>query len=125
MPIYEYRCDACGFQKEYLQKMSDPLLTDCSECGKATLKKMVTAAGFQLKGSGWYVTDFRQGAKPAATGTSAGTAKVEGEAGGKSEAKAEGSSSGGESKPAAEAPAKKAESSPAAASSTATTSSGS
>ena len=99
MPIYEYRCDACGFQKEYLQKMSDPLLTDCSECGKATLKKMVTAAGFQLKGSGWYVTDFRQGAKPAATGTSAGTA--------------------------AEAPAKKAESSPAAASSTATTSSGS
>ena len=124
MPIYEYRCDACGFQKEYLQKMSDPLLTDCSECGKATLKKMVTAAGFQLKGSGWYVTDFRQGAKPAATGTSA-TAKVEGEAAGKSEAKAEGSSSGGESKPAAEVTAKKAESTPAAASSTATNSSGS
>lgn len=125
MPIYEYRCDACGFQKEYLQKMSDPLLTDCSECGKAALKKMVTAAGFQLKGSGWYVTDFRQGSKPAATGTSAGTAKVEGDAGGKAEAKAESGAAGGESKPAAEAPAKKAESSAAPASSTATTTSGS
>ena len=61
MPIYEYRCAACGFQKEYLQKMSDAPLTDCPECGKASLGKMVTAAGFHLKGSGWYVTDFKQG----------------------------------------------------------------
>src|SRR4051812_47823572 len=62
MPIYEYRCTNCGFQKEYLQKLSDAPLTDCPECGKAALSKMVTAAGFQLKGSGWYVTDFKNGA---------------------------------------------------------------
>lgn len=64
MPIYEYRCAACGFQKEYLQKMSDAPPTDCPECGKATLTKMVTAAGFQLKGSGWYATDFKHGPRP-------------------------------------------------------------
>ncbi len=67
MPIYEYRCSSCGFQKEYLQKLSDPILTDCPECGKQTFSKMLSAAGFQLKGSGWYATDFRNsGAKPAA-----------------------------------------------------------
>ena len=59
MPIYEYRCTACGFQKEYLQRMSDAPLTDCPECGKSSFAKMVTAAGFQLKGSGWYATDFK------------------------------------------------------------------
>ena len=65
MPIYEYRCGTCGFQKEYLQKVSDPKLTHCPECGKPTFDKMLTAAGFQLKGSGWYVTDFRdKGSKP-------------------------------------------------------------
>ena len=64
MPIYEYRCAACGFQKEYLQKMSDAPLTECPECGKPSLAKMVTAAGFQLKGSGWYATDFKTAAKP-------------------------------------------------------------
>jgi putative FmdB family regulatory protein len=66
MPIYEYRCGACGFQKEFLQRVSDAPLTDCPECGKRTLNKMVTAAGFQLKGSGWYATDFKDkgGAKP-------------------------------------------------------------
>lgn len=62
MPIYAYRCEACGFAKDVLQKMSDPQLTDCPTCGKATFKKQVTAAGFQLKGTGWYVTDFRGGA---------------------------------------------------------------
>jgi putative FmdB family regulatory protein len=61
MPIYEYRCASCGFQKEYLQKLSDAPLKDCPECGKASLSKMVTAAGFQLKGSGWYATDFKNG----------------------------------------------------------------
>src|SRR5690349_11174949 len=67
MPIYEYRCASCGFQNEYLQRVSDPLLTDCPECGKPTFKKLVTAAGFQLKGSGWYATDFKNsGAKPKA-----------------------------------------------------------
>jgi putative FmdB family regulatory protein len=67
MPIYEYRCASCGFENEYLQKVSDPLLTDCPECGKSTFSKLVSAAGFQLKGNGWYVTDFRNnGSKPAA-----------------------------------------------------------
>jgi len=65
MPIYEYRCSTCGFQKEYLQKVSDPRLTHCPECSKPTFEKMLSAAGFQLKGSGWYVTDFRdKGTKP-------------------------------------------------------------
>ena len=59
MPIYAYRCDECGFAKDVLQKMSDAPLTDCPSCGKSAFKKQVTAAGFQLKGSGWYVTDFR------------------------------------------------------------------
>ncbi len=61
MPIYAYRCDACGFAKDVLQKISDAPLTDCPECGKAAFKKQLTAAGFQLKGTGWYVTDFRNG----------------------------------------------------------------
>ena len=64
MPIYEYRCDACDFQKEFLQKMSDATLTTCPECQKETFSKMLSAAGFQLKGSGWYATDFKGGAKP-------------------------------------------------------------
>ena len=59
MPIYEYRCAKCGFQKEYLQRLSDAPLTKCPECGKKTFNKMVTAAGFQLKGTGWYATDFK------------------------------------------------------------------
>ncbi len=65
MPIYEYRCAECGCEKEYLQKVSEPLKTDCPECGKPALQKKLTAAGFQLKGSGWYVTDFRDGGKKA------------------------------------------------------------
>jgi putative FmdB family regulatory protein len=66
MPIYEYRCAACGFQCEYLRKVTDPSLGVCPECGKDTFKKLLTAAGFQLKGSGWYATDFKHsGAKPA------------------------------------------------------------
>jgi len=59
MPIYAYRCDQCGHAKDVLQKVSDPVLTVCPACGQATFRKQVTAAGFQLKGSGWYVTDFR------------------------------------------------------------------
>ncbi len=66
MPIYAYRCDACGHAKDVLQKMSDPLLISCPACGAESFKKQVTAAGFQLKGSGWYVTDFR-GSAPGAT----------------------------------------------------------
>ena len=65
MPIYAYRCDECGFAKDVLQKISDPVLTVCPSCGKSSFKKQVTAAGFQLKGTGWYVTDFRGGSAPA------------------------------------------------------------
>jgi putative FmdB family regulatory protein len=63
MPIYAYRCERCGHAKDVLQKVSDPVLTVCPACGEPTFRKQVTAAGFQLKGSGWYVTDFR-GDKP-------------------------------------------------------------
>lgn len=66
MPIYEYRCTECGCEKEYLQKVSEPLKTQCPECGRPTLQKKLTAAGFQLKGSGWYATDFRDSKKPEA-----------------------------------------------------------
>ena len=65
MPIYEYRCSSCGFQKEYLQKVNDPVMSVCPECNKKTFSKMLSAAGFQLKGSGWYATDFRNSGKPA------------------------------------------------------------
>ena len=66
MPIYAYRCAACGHAKDVLQKLSDPLLTTCPVCGAEAFSKQVTAAGFQLKGSGWYATDFKGGgAKPA------------------------------------------------------------
>jgi putative FmdB family regulatory protein len=61
MPIYAYRCGACGHAKDVLQKLSDPLLSTCPACGAEAFSKQVTAAGFQLKGSGWYVTDFRNG----------------------------------------------------------------
>ncbi len=66
MPIYAYRCQACGHAKDVLQKLSDPVLSTCPACGAETFAKQVTAAGFQLKGSGWYATDFKgSGAAPA------------------------------------------------------------
>lgn len=61
MPIYAYRCSACGHAKDVLQKISDPLLTTCPACGAEAFTKQLTAAGFQLKGSGWYATDFKGG----------------------------------------------------------------
>ncbi len=61
MPIYAYKCESCGHAKDVLQKISDQPLNDCPACGQPTFRKQVTAAGFQLKGSGWYVTDFRGG----------------------------------------------------------------
>src|SRR5450432_2862924 len=77
MPIYEYRCDACGHQQEFLQKVSDSQLTVCPRCGKSTFTKMLSAAGFQLKGSGWYATDFKNsGSKPAAKSTDASKAEA-------------------------------------------------
>ena len=90
MPIYEYRCGACGHELEVLQKLSEAPLSDCPECHNSTLTKLVSAAGFQLKGSGWYATDFKGSGKPAAK------ADVKnGDGAAKSESKAE---SGGESK---------------------------
>jgi putative FmdB family regulatory protein len=66
MPIYEYRCEACGHQEEFLRKISEPPLTKCPACHKKTFNKLLSAAGFQLKGSGWYATDFKsKTAKPA------------------------------------------------------------
>jgi putative FmdB family regulatory protein len=74
MPIYAYKCESCGFAKDVLQKMSDAPLTDCPACAKPTFQKQLTAAGFQLKGSGWYVTDFKgNGAAPAAAVAPAAT----------------------------------------------------
>ena len=61
MPIYEYRCSSCGTQKDVMQKISDAPLTACPECGKETFAKQISAAGFQLKGNGYYVTDFKNG----------------------------------------------------------------
>jgi putative FmdB family regulatory protein len=82
MPIYAYRCATCGHTKDVLQRLSDPPLAECPACGAPRFEKQVTAAGFQLKGSGWYATDFRNPAaappadKPAADGTGKGeTAK--------------------------------------------------
>ncbi|NQW67293.1 MAG: zinc ribbon domain-containing protein [Burkholderiales bacterium] len=69
MPIYAYKCSACGFAKDHLQKMSDPPLSDCPACGKPSFTKQLTAAGFQLKGSGWYATDFKGGASNAPAST--------------------------------------------------------
>ena len=80
MPIYEYRCGSCGHQEEFLQKVSDPPLTDCTECGKPTFSKMLTAAGFHLKGSGWYATDFKgKGGAPAKKDSAASESKSKSE----------------------------------------------
>ncbi len=86
MPIYEYRCSACGHQDEFLQKLSDPVLTQCPSCGKPAFEKQLSAAGFQLKGSGWYATDFKS--KPAEKKTEAkAEAKADGKTDGKTETK--------------------------------------
>jgi len=78
MPIYAYRCEHCGHAQDVLQKVSDPVLTVCPACGQPTYRKQVTAAGFQLKGSGWYVTDFKGDRKPAARSPE-GAAAAEGQ----------------------------------------------
>ena len=70
MPIYAYKCASCGHAKDVLQKVSDPALTDCPQCGKSTFAKQLTAAGFQLKGSGWYATDFKGSSTGAAAAAS-------------------------------------------------------
>jgi putative FmdB family regulatory protein len=114
MPIYAYRCSACGHAKDVLQKMSDPVLTVCPACGAQTFTKQVTAAGFQLKGSGWYVTDFKgdgnKPPKPAAEG-----AKAEGTGGDPAKTDAAAGTAKAEPAPAAAAPAAAAPATPAAA----------
>ena len=107
MPIYEYRCAKCGFQDEYLQKISEAPLKVCPSCGKAKFEKLMSAPGFQLKGSGWYATDFKGGSKPAAA---KGEAKSEATPESKGEAKAE---SKGEAKSETKSDAAKAEKTPA------------
>ena len=77
MPIYAYRCERCGHELDALQKITEPALTDCPKGGSASLHKKLTAPGFQLKGSGWYQTDFRGGAKPAAAAEATKEAKAE------------------------------------------------
>jgi putative FmdB family regulatory protein len=102
MPIYAYRCAACGHAKDVLQKISDPVLSTCPACGAASFEKQLTAAGFQLKGSGWYVTDFKSNgagaaaAKPAdatAPATPAAATPASGGDGGSSSGTASGSTS--------------------------------
>jgi putative FmdB family regulatory protein len=77
MPIYAYKCAACGHEKDVLQKISDAPLTACPACGAESFAKQLTAAGFQLKGSGWYATDFKGGAKPASEPAQTEPAKTE------------------------------------------------
>jgi len=99
MPIYAYRCESCGHAKDVLQKMSDPVLTTCPACGAESFQKQVTAAGFQLKGSGWYVTDFRGGAggtSAPATGAAAATAATTSTASTDSSASSSTSAAGGD-----------------------------
>lgn len=76
MPIYAYRCSACGHAKDVLQKLSDAPLTTCPACGADSFSKQITAAGFQLKGSGWYATDFKGGATSAAATSAAPAAEA-------------------------------------------------
>jgi putative FmdB family regulatory protein len=118
MPIYAYRCASCGHAQDVLQKISDDVLTVCPACGAASYVKQVTAAGFQLKGSGWYVTDFRGGntgakeaakegaadaAKDATPVATADGAKADAPAGGKADAAPAATAEA--AKPAAAAPA--------------------
>ena len=108
MPIYEYRCTACQHKLEALQKFSDAPMLTCPQCAKDTLTKLVSAAGFQLKGSGWYQTDFRGGSKPpTALPVKSDAASTEGKSGG------EAKSSDAAPAAASETPAAKTESKPA------------
>ncbi|WP_322059825.1 FmdB family zinc ribbon protein [Paraburkholderia sp. J63] len=110
MPIYAYRCESCGFDKDVLQKISDAPLTQCPSCGADTFRKQVTAAGFQLKGSGWYVTDFRGGNGGKSGGTNAAATGAKSE---ESASSSEGSKPAGEGASAASSSATPAPASPA------------
>ncbi|PPE71378.1 zinc ribbon domain-containing protein [Caldimonas thermodepolymerans] len=96
MPIYAYKCESCGHGQDVLQKISDPVLTDCPQCGQSSFRKQITAAGFQLKGTGWYVTDFRGGgSSSSSSGSASSSGNGSSETSAKSETKAEAASSGG------------------------------
>lgn len=84
MPIYEYRCQSCEHELEKLQKLSDPPLTDCPECGRPELRKLVSAAGFRLKGGGWYETDFKKDRKRNIAGDGESKSESKSESGGES-----------------------------------------
>ncbi|MEO8014426.1 MAG: FmdB family zinc ribbon protein [Polaromonas sp.] len=120
MPIYAYKCESCGFAKDVLQKMSDAPLSVCPQCHASSFKKQLTAAGFQLKGSGWYVTDFRGGNSGAPASKPAEAQAAESTDAGKTASNA-GTSAGAAASPAA---TPSAAASPAASSSSNTTSSG-
>jgi len=111
MPIYAYRCDHCGVEKDVLQKLSDAPLTVCPECGAEAFHKRLSAPAFQLKGSGWYVTDFRDGGKKDAPDSKPGDGKADAGAGSKTadskkaEPAAAGSGSAGPAPAPAAAPA--------------------
>lgn len=116
MPIYAYKCDSCGFAKDVLQKLSDAPLTECPSCGVSSFRKQLTAAGFQLKGSGWYATDFKGGnTSPPASGEEKVAGSDTSGADAKAEPKAEPKGDGRtESKPADTAVVKKPDATPAA-----------
>ena len=78
MPIYAYKCGSCGHAKDVLQKISDDPLTQCPSCGQDTFSKQITAAGFQLKGSGWYATDFKGGGAAATSAPATAAAASDG-----------------------------------------------
>jgi len=108
MPIYAYRCEDCGHPQDFLQKMSDPLIDTCPSCGSKNFKKQLTAAGFQLKGGGWYVTDFRDSGKKdakKAAGEAAPATGVPAPATGGAEAKSDGGAAKSDSAASTPAPA--------------------
>jgi putative FmdB family regulatory protein len=109
MPIYEYRCAACGHKLEALQKFTDAPMSDCPVCGKSSLAKLLSMAGFQLKGSGWYATDFKNsGAKPAAKSDAGKDGESKPAEAKKSDASKEGESRPAEAKSASESDTKSA-----------------
>jgi putative FmdB family regulatory protein len=110
MPIYEYRCNACGHKLESLQRLSDAPLITCPACGKDALAKQLSAAGFQLKGSGWYATDFKNsGSKPPAKDAAKPDAKADAPASAASEAKSDTSTAAKADAPAAPSTTKSAD----------------
>ena len=102
MPIYAYKCESCGFAKDVLQKLSDAPLSQCPSCGAPAFKKQLTAAGFQLKGSGWYATDFKGG-------NTATPPPSEDKSSGGGDAKTDAKPAGGSESKQSDAPAKKAD----------------